>query len=544
MSHQFGRFVLAGAALVVLTHCASGANKNAESSGPTAETARYEVAGREASAFAPPAPAATVVNDPLSFDVVIVGGGVAGMTGALYLTDAGKHVLLLESGSGLAKISTWSEGQNRIRYQRADRKAPDSAAEFLEILKHIGAPARKAKLAAPAEAYLLAGDLYADLWAPATLARLPGGFAIFERELRAAVAAGQVPVPPFESFHQFGGSMALDARSARTWIRSMAKTDGAMEDVIEFADIYCRSQLGASSGDVSAMLFASSIAADLEGAPAAVHRPSEALERIARTLVDRAQVFWGKTGAVATAIQSRPEGVEVLYNLDGKSHRVRAKFVVYAQPLKFAPALIEGYERLEPENSERMKKHAYGHVLEHRFSTDEPAYRGSLRTWIHSTEGDVPALVIDPFAAEEGQAGLVVHEPVLGSGQGDLSEAVVRARAGRASARVSELLKRLAAADVSKARASVTGVSTMRWPLGIHSAPPGAFTQTAAEMRQPFERVFFASNDLGAPTFEEALFRGHCAAVNILMRMNRSYKPEKWSRCPIEKPAQSSPAKK
>lgn len=522
MSHHLRHCVLAGATLVLLGHCASPAKSPAAS--------KIQILGRDGATLQPAQVSGEVINDPLSFDVVVVGGGVAGMTSALYLTDAGKRVLLLERGPSLEKLSTWSEGQNHIRYGRSAGNLADTSLEFVEILKHIGAPARKLPL--PMDSYLLASDLYTDLWSPATATKLPGGFSTFERELRAAVEARKVPVPPFENFALFGGSMDLDGKSARTWIQSMARTDGAMDDVIEFADIYCRSQLGAASADVSAMLFASAIASELEASGVAVHRASDVLERMARTLEERAQVFWGKTGAAVSSIHSRPEGVEVVYGLDGgKMHRVRAKFVVYAQQLKFAPSLIEGYERLEPGNADWMKRLAYAHVLEHRLETQGALDLASIRTWIHSTESDVSALLVDPQAP-----GLIVNEPLLGASQSDLANANVEEHAGRVNERVSEWIRRLMP-EAKKEKSTVAVVSTTRWPLGLHSSPPGTFTQSVESARKPFERVFFASQDLGAPFFEEALFRGHCAAVNVLVRINRSYRPEKWSRCPIEKTA-------
>jgi hypothetical protein len=80
----------------------------------------------------------------------------------------------------------------------------------------------------------------------------------------------------------------------------------------------------------------------------------------------------------------------------------------------------------------------------------------------------------------------------------------------------------------------VRSVETSRWPYSIHIAKPGHFIVEAKVLRRPLGRIFFANNNIGTPAFEEALFRGHCAANNVLKRVDPSFAQEKWSRCPLD----------
>jgi hypothetical protein len=99
----------------------------------------------------------------------------------------------------------------------------------------------------------------------------------------------------------------------------------------------------------------------------------------------------------------------------------------------------------------------------------------------------------------------------------------------------SPVVKELSGMDLN-----VTSVQTNRWPLSVHIARPGHFATKAAILREPVGHIFFGNNNMGTPAFEEALFRGHCAADNILLRMDPKFKEtmateESWTLCPIEK---------
>ncbi|MEK6624712.1 MAG: hypothetical protein AABY86_07080, partial [Bdellovibrionota bacterium] len=80
----------------------------------------------------------------------------------------------------------------------------------------------------------------------------------------------------------------------------------------------------------------------------------------------------------------------------------------------------------------------------------------------------------------------------------------------------------------------IESVETNRWPYSLMVVKPGHFSKLAKIMRKSYGQVFFANNNLGTPSVEEAVFRGHCAANNILKKFDGSFKNEDWSNCPLE----------
>jgi hypothetical protein len=81
---------------------------------------------------------------------------------------------------------------------------------------------------------------------------------------------------------------------------------------------------------------------------------------------------------------------------------------------------------------------------------------------------------------------------------------------------------------------NIKRVVTSRWPYSVHVAEPGHYRLKARTLRKPFGRIYFANNNIGTPAFEEALFRGHCAANNILLKTRPGFKFETWTQCPVE----------
>jgi len=64
----------------------------------------------------------------------------------------------------------------------------------------------------------------------------------------------------------------------------------------------------------------------------------------------------------------------------------------------------------------------------------------------------------------------------------------------------------------------ILAVEINRWPSSIHVVRPGHFLRNAKILSQPIGEIYFASNNLGTPSVEEALFRGYLAAQAILKR--------------------------
>ncbi|MGZ3722216.1 MAG: FAD-dependent oxidoreductase, partial [Bdellovibrionales bacterium] len=158
------------------------------------------------------------MSDGEQFDVVIVGAGLAGLSSATYLTDAGKKVLLLERENHLGGLAAWAEGKHHIRYDRGAAYWTSAYEEEQAILKHIGLGnfSKKFEIPEPIDSYYANGQFYPDIWAPATVAKLPASFAVFKFELERAAEDNKIPNQPMEEFAEMGGNVELDSMSART----------------------------------------------------------------------------------------------------------------------------------------------------------------------------------------------------------------------------------------------------------------------------------------------------------------------------------------
>lgn len=66
----------------------------------------------------------------------------------------------------------------------------------------------------------------------------------------------------------------------------------------------------------------------------------------------------------------------------------------------------------------------------------------------------------------------------------------------------------------------ITGIVTSRWPYSIHITKPGHFSVLSQIMGKSFGNIVFGNNNLGTPSFEEALFRAHCAANKALYKLD------------------------
>lgn len=500
-------------------------------------------------------------------------GGLAGMTAALYLADAGKTVLLLEKEPALGGLAFGGERRG-LRFNRGAAYWTAAYDEELEILKRLGLGDYKQlhAIPEPIDTYLWDGVLYPGIWEEESLARLPASFALFKHELLQANTAQMIPNQPIEE----SGQLDLDWLDAAEWIRTMpAQTalredprskeiyarflsdpkvdrEEPMKDVLAFMDRFCRSALGTTTGRLSALAFANFYISEIETrytTPAGTGGAAERLERLLRESprVDIA------TGAAVTRLESRRDGVEAVYSLQGRARAARARYAVFSGQLKFAPRIVAGLAQADPEKAETIGRLEYAHFSIHLVFTRGHPYRLTYDTWLRPKDEkpEDPTDVIlgrwmDPtLKAYEGYRDFK-KDPPDDDGILAIYHPLDLARVGKGYTREEALA--LAEEGVERLRAmlapvlkdnwgtvlDIRSVETNRWPYSIHIAAPGHFRRSSRILRRPVGRVFFANNNQGTPAFEEALFRGHCAADNILLRLDAAFKPEPWTRCPVE----------
>ena len=580
--------------LVTLGGCVS--EKISERTPSNAKDYRVFVKGGDTSSFHPPAMSQQIIEDPEEYDVIIMGGGLAGLSSAVYLTDAGKKVLLIEKEAQMGGLASWAETKDHLRIDRGAAYWTDTFEEELEILKHIGLGDFKQKRAIPEpiDSYFVRGKFYKGIWDEKTIPQLPASFALFKYELERAGIENKIPNQPFEEFEALNGKMELDKYTTRAWMEAMptalidflkhpdekatperkalgkkilarflkekkfAKLKGStgMEDVIELMDLYCRSALGDSSKSISAMAFANFYISEIETRYTSPQGTGIAADKMSQILMirkNRDHVFNAHTSASVIQMETSHHGVEVTYNYNGQTHIAHAEFAVFASQLELAPKVIKNFKEDSPVQAGLMSAMGYSHYSVHLVYVEGQPYRATYDTWTRArdySEEDFTDVILGDWMNPKmlGYEGyrdfkkspplkdgvLSIYQPLSQHWLNtDYNNSDAEGLARRAVSRLETLYGQLPR-DLWQGPLKIKYVETNRWPLSVHIAEPGHYIQKARVLRKPYGRIFFAHNNLGTPAFEEALFRGHCAAVNILKRDDPNFEFEKWSRCPLE----------
>lgn len=531
-------------------------------------------------------------EDRAHYDAVVVGGGLAGLSAAIYLSDAKKNVLILEKEPHLGGLAYGGHLASKIRYDRGAAYWTDTYTEEQKILEHIGMGDFKDKdaIVEPSDSYLWNGRFYPGIWEEETLKVLPSSFALFKFELERANDDELIPNQPIEE----AKDLSLDKMTAAEWVRQMpmtleqylasAKEPGTkldkkaadrvkegeriyrrflrdkkvdrkdpMKDVLGLLELYCRSALGTTPNRVSGVAFANFYISEITTRYTTTIGTGGAAMAMGHMLRDRDNVEV-KISSTVTKIDTGKNGVELSYVKDGKSHVVHTDYVVYAAQLRYAPEIINDLASLEPERAKLISGLGYAHYSVHTLLLNGHPFRATYDTWTRAADykdDDFTDLILGRWMELKGyekyrdfkrspkdKTGIfTIYHPLpeswLGKGYTqEQAEKLARDAVARMQEIYSPLLKKKWGTTID-----VRAVETTRWPFSVHVAEPGHFITKAKILRRPFGRIYFANNNLGTPAFEEALFRGHCAAVNILVKSAPGYKPEEWTQCPIEQPA-------
>ena len=531
------------------------------------------VVGGDEASFAP-TPSGELTRLERRFDVIVIGGGIAGLSSAVFVSKHRQSVLLLEKEStlgGLAQGTTFPG--SRTRYDRGAAYWTNAYREEMEILKEIGLGdyARKFPIPEPIDSYLWNGKFYRGIWEPHTLAELPASFALFHQELQAAMEAKLIGDQPIEE----SANLELDRKFATDWIRGMPASAAArkgpegekvyarfqadlasgrlkrgdpMADVIGLMELFCRSALGTTPDQLSAMAFANFYISEIETRFTSVVGTGKATELMANILKARRAVRV-QTRSTVAKVENFSDRVDVTYVQGGKSFVVSGNYVIFAAQLPLAPKLIAGFADAAPEQARLMRELKMANYAVHALQVKGHPFRDSYDTWIRPadySEHDFTDLILGRWMEPRmlGYEGyrdfrknppgdaivtLYHHLPLESVGAG-FSEDQAKELARRAVRRMQEVMRPMQKDGPYEVKA----VQTSRWPYSVHVVEPGHFTHKAKILRRPFGRIYFANNNMGTPAFEEALFRGHCAAVRVLMQLRKGFQREAWSRCPLE----------
>jgi phytoene dehydrogenase-like protein len=574
--------------LIGLSSCASGISGSrhlaspgtggaGDASGGSIDPSKVTVLGGDESSFTPAVNASgPAIQDADQYDVVIVGSGLAGLSAATFLTDNNykKKILILEKEDHIGGLASWEQ----IGSHRVDRGAAywtDTFEEEQQILEYIGLGKWKTAdpIPAPIDAYMVRGKLYRGVWDTSTLKELPASFVLFKYELEKANDEGFIPNQPFEDFNK----MDLDKIDTAAWIRSMparlAKRGDArskkvyaryladlnsgklsaadpMIDVIELMDLYCRSALGTNSDKVSAMAFANFYLCELITRYTTPIGTSQAMMNMKDMLSARGGLATIKVSSPVVKITNQSDHADVRYVQNGELHSVRGQYVIFAAELKFAPRIIDGLTEQSPAQAGLMSTLGYAHYSVHNVEVQGHPYKGAYDTWSHAsdyTDADPTDMITGRWLELHGYKKkpldsdttdvFTIYHPLPQSALGNYSKEQAAQIAAAGVGRIFDLYKPLFDPSFTSPpdwkTKNIISVTTNPWPFSVHIAEPGHYSYKVNILKKAFGRVIFAHNNLGTPAFEEALFRGHCGADQVLARMVPGFQKEPWSKCDL-----------
>jgi len=572
----------------------------------------YSVLGGDTQSFDPDISGLKRIKDKDKYDVVIVGGGLGGLTGGIYLSKRHLKVLILEKEANVGGLASGRVTSDGIITDRGAAYWTSSYDEEQQILQDIGLGDYETDnpIKEPADTYFVRGKLYPGIW-DESLDSLPASFALFKFELKKENDDGLIPNQPLEE-----NNLTLDDRTASQWINQMPdkvksrydeipqnvkdayhqalkdkidfKFDKAskvlpiwerfeaerqslrgakygMDDVMELMDLYCRSALGTDADGVSALAFANFYISEIETRYTTAYGTAKAAMNMVELLDKATPAVEIKTSSAVAKIWNKWNGAVVAY-LSGKEVReVSAKYVIFAAQSGLAPKLINNFSKMDPEKADVISKMKYANYSVHTVDLKGHPYKPSYDTWVHSSDysrRDFTDVITAEWIATDGfktppqredHGIFTVYHPISPDWYKDNCAAndplciskkysdgdaikVAKYAVHRLFELFAPMFKEQYGTDLD-----VTSVETNRWPISVHIAGPGHFSHDAKFLRQRVGHIFFANNNIGTPAFEEALFRGHCAAANVLLHLDHSFKIDKeenWktkSNCPIEK---------
>ncbi len=571
---------------ILLSSCSSVKKGNESNVAQYIPPQKIQVLGGDEKSFEPEM-TNEKVEDAETYDAVVVGGGLAGLSSTLYMSDQGLKVLLLEKEPNLGGLAFGGTlGSTEIQYDRGAAYWTDAYEEELKILDRVSLAdfADKHKIPEPSDSFLWNGKLYLGIWEEETLKELPASFALFKHELEMADKDKLIPNQPMEDFE----NVKLDTLTAAQWVRSMPasilkRTDphskeiyerfkkdpnvnhkDPMKDVLGLLDQFGRSALGSTADKISAMAFANFYISEIVPRYTTPVGTGEASRAFGHILRDRMmddesvkpenKLVRVKIKSKVVHIENKPEFAVTHYINDGKTHSVKSKYVVFTGQLKFLNKILPDLKKKDKERFKQLEKLEYSHYAVHNLILKGHPYRATYDTWVrmpNTGPNDFTDFILGRWMdkninAYEGmrdfsknpkdEYGIItiyhhLNPKLMGKG---FSKELASNLAETASNDLKKILNPILA-EKWKTQLDVIGIETTRWPYSIHIPKPGHLTKAAKILKRPFGRVFMANNNLGTPAFEEALFRGHCAANNVISRIKKEFKQEPWTNCKIEK---------
>ena len=549
-------------------------------------------------------------SDDGTYDVVVIGGQLAGWSATYGLARHHLHVLDLVSSDdelvGQLHAIAIADGEAIIdrppSISAHDREISEVFRRFFnpynkkipqvgEVTKnHAGrAPgAINSPYIEPVDAYYFHGVFYNHMWDDNTLKKLPPDFAVFKRELYKEFKGRMIGTVPLETSAQRHYHLDLDQMNAAKWIESMpedlrersdqksqkiymryhdknfvsAHAGPPMKNVLAYANLVCLTRAGTECRNLSA-LYVAKIMLNVTHMVRPLTHAAKDLHRLRRRLDDDSYVTFRRLTRLTSIMSPKTNDITIDYTLDGRPHEVHAHAVIWAMSLQSAPGKIEGFATAKAYSIRKqvqlIRDMNYAPIMRYNIVLNGRPFFSSYQIWWNNngptsksassaptpTSFLLPEFFNDLATDSTETVTLLEPLPINMSPQilyhrSKLAPKTVASLASHAVANWAKtfqsLFYSLHAQDSESLRSGaidLQSVHVSRMPASVPIVGPGHFIYDARFLARPFGHVYFASPDIGIPTFEEAVFRAHCAVRHVLLQLQpKDFSLTRPSRCP------------
>ncbi len=523
--------------------------------------------GGDEASFSPKANSESIRKNSEHYDLIIVGGGLSGLTSAKYATEKGLKVLVLEKENQPGGLAVGSSSSGTIRYGRGGAYFTDASGKAEEIFKDLGIHegSKEFKIPYPIDSYLWNGKYYRGLWeSDSAMRKLPASFSAFRYVLKDLDNKGLIPVQPFENHP---ATQKLDSLTFEQWVNSVpkqletlakngdwnakqilerfkkdSKVDplNPMKEVLGLLQLYGRSALGDHPNKVSAAAFINFYISEISERLTGSLGTGIITEKLLKQLENRSNLTLKTNSPVAKIIDST-NGVEVFYRSGGEIHQVKASNLVFAAELKLAPKLIENFERTAPKHVKALEKLDYRNYLVVNVHVQGHPWKEAFDLWVRNdstySKDKITDIIDGRYVEFEGKhlvrtddkGVLTVYLPISEekTGKGFTNKETVQL-AEEAVRQMLDSLNPILAKNHQQP-IQVLAVEANRWPYSIHVAAPGHFNERVKVLSTPVGNIYFAQNNLGTPSVEEALYRGW-KSIEDLVSASKFHKQQQQNR--------------
>jgi hypothetical protein len=505
-------------------------------------------------------PAVDCDNAPLDTraksDVIVVGAGPAGLTATFFLARAGKKILLLEKEPVVGGLAVGSNLLGGGAYGRGGAyfSSADGALEKVYDEIGMGDYTTTMTIPEPIDSYFWNGKYYRSLWdSEATLSALTADFAAFKYALQKLDDEGMIAVQPLEGD---ASTRVLDQLNFAAWTRqvpedlkkrqemgdSTAKSllerlraDAAidpknpMKNVLGLLELYGRSALGDSPELISAAAFANFYISEI-GERYSSNIGAGGITRVLWNQLKNNPNLNTKISAPVARVRNTASWVEVCYVENGISKRAIGSSAVFAAPLKVALKAIPELAASDPDKRDLIAALGYRHYQVINLHVAGHPWKDSYDLWIRDDKTyskNDPTDIIDgrwidfrglalPRTDDKGV--ITVYNPLPADvvGKGYNTDVVLKLAERAAGTALQILNPLIAKRNPGQGPIRILAIEANRWPFSIHIAAPGHFINKSKILSRPVGGIYFASNNIGAPSIDEAVYRGHQAALAIL----------------------------